>query len=410
MSTDLDDLDVREPRAGLRRDLGRHELVNGFIGFLFSCTGPVAVILAVGQGAGLSAGVVASWVSAVFCLNGVLTIIASRWSRQPLVYFWTIPGTVVVGQAMAAGTTWPETVGGFVMAAVLLVALALTRQVDRVMHLLPMPIVMAMVAGVFLRFGTDLVLAVDRDLAVAGPMVVAFVAVSAVPRLARWLPAVLVALAVGAVAVSLADRPAVEVSGRWVIDPVWTTPAFTGSAFIELTIPLLITVLVVQNGQGMAVLRAAGHDPRMNQVTGWCGVTSLVAAPFGGVSTCLAGPTNALVTASGERRRHYAAAIWCGVLAIGFGLLAPGMVRVITTMPEAYVAVLGGLAMLKPLQGAFQTAFSGPYVTGALVTFLVTVADITVFNIGSAFWGLVVGVVVSVLLDRDSRNNSREKS
>ena len=207
------------------------------------------------------------WYCTVFCLNGVLTIIASRWSRQPLVYFWTIPGTVVVGQAMAAGTTWPETVGGFVMAALLLVALGLTRQVDRVMHLLPMPIVMAMVAGVFLRFGTDLVLAVDRDLAVAGPMVVAFVAVSAVPRLARWLPAVLVALAVGAVAVSLADRPAVEVSGRWLIDPVWTTPAFTGSAFIELTIPLLITVLVVQNGQGMAVLRAAGHDPRMNQVT-----------------------------------------------------------------------------------------------------------------------------------------------
>ncbi|MDQ4112354.1 MAG: benzoate/H(+) symporter BenE family transporter, partial [Actinomycetota bacterium] len=53
---------------------------------------------------------------------------------------------------------------------------------------------------------------------------------------------------------------------------------------------------------------------------------------------------------------------------------------------------------------------SGPYVTGALVTFLVTVADITVFNIGSAFWGLVVGVAVSVLLDHDSRNNSREKS
>ena len=49
------DLDVRDEPTGLRRDLGRHELVNGFIGFLFSCTGPVAVILAVGQGAGLSA-------------------------------------------------------------------------------------------------------------------------------------------------------------------------------------------------------------------------------------------------------------------------------------------------------------------------------------------------------------------
>ncbi|MEU1596478.1 benzoate/H(+) symporter BenE family transporter [Streptomyces sp. NPDC005708] len=385
------------------RAFGRLELANGFVGFLFSCTGPVAVILAVGQSAGLSAAVVASWVSAVFCLNGVLTIVASLWSRQPLVYFWTIPGTVVVGQAMSAGTTWPEVVGGFCMAAVLLVLLGLSGQVDRVMRLLPMPIVMAMVAGVFLSFGTDLVRAVDTDLAVAGPMVIAFIVVSAVPRLARWLPAVLVALAAGAVAVLLGDHTGAGLSGRWLVHPVWTTPRFTGSAFVELTIPLLVTVLLVQNGQGMAVLRGVGHEPRMNQVTTVCGVTSLLSAPFGGASTCLAGPTNALVTASGEPRRHYTAAIWCGVLAIGFGLLAPGMVRVITTMPAAYVAALGGLAMLKPLQGAFQAAFVGSYATGALGTFLVTVSDITVWHIGAAFWGLLVGAAVSLVLEREWR-------
>nr|WP_167414044.1 benzoate/H(+) symporter BenE family transporter [Streptomyces carpinensis] len=54
---------------------------------------------------------------------------------------------MVVGQARSAGTTWPEVVGGFCMAAALLVLLGLSGQVDRVMRLLPMPIVMAMVAG-----------------------------------------------------------------------------------------------------------------------------------------------------------------------------------------------------------------------------------------------------------------------
>lgn len=121
-------------------------------------------------------------------------------------------------------------------------------------------------------------------------------------------------------------------------------------------------------------------------------------------------PTNALVTASGEPRRHYTAAIWCGVLAIGFGLLAPGMVRVITTTPAAYVAALGGLAMLKPLQGAFQAAFVGSYATGALVTFLVTVSDITVWHIGAAFWGLLVGATVSLGLERERRVVARRRS
>ena len=37
---------------------------------------------------------------------------------------------------------------------------------------------------------------------------------------------------------------------------------------------------------------------------------------------------------------------------------------------------------------------------GALVAFLVTVADLGLWNIGAAFWGLVAGIAVSWLLER----------
>ena len=56
--------------------------------------------------------------------------------------------------------------------------------------------------------------------------------------------------------------------------------------------------------------------------------------------------------------------------------------------------------MLRVLQAAFVTAFSSRFTLGALVTFVVTVADVTVLNIGAAFWGLVAGIVVSLLLER----------
>jgi benzoate membrane transport protein len=56
--------------------------------------------------------------------------------------------------------------------------------------------------------------------------------------------------------------------------------------------------------------------------------------------------------------------------------------------------------MLRVLQAAFVTAFSTRFTLGALVTFVVTVADVTVLNIGAAFWGLVAGIVVSLLLER----------
>jgi benzoate membrane transport protein len=263
--------------------------------------------------------------------------------------------------------------------------------------------VMAMVAGVFLGFGIDLVAAVDSDAMIAAPMVLVFLLATASPGLGRFVPPIIGALVVGVLAVvatGAIDGPAF--SGPWLAAPVLTAPLFTWSAAIELVVPLAITVLVVQNGQGMAVLREAGHRPPMNLVTVACGVVSLPAAAVGAISTSLTGPTNALLTASGERRRHYASALVCGSIAIVVGLLAPGFVRLLLAMPVAFVAALGGLAMLRALEGAFRTAFSGTHVTAALVTFLVTVAEVTFLNIGAAFWGLVAGVAVHILLARDA--------
>lgn len=387
-------------RPRLLRDLGPHELVNGAVGALFAMTGPVAVILAVGRAADLPQAVVASWVFGVFVLNGLLTIVTSLVYRQPLGFFWTIPGTVVVGQALTSALSWPEVVGAYLLSAAVMLVLGLTGQVERLMRLLPLPIVMAMVAGVFLQFGIDLVLAVDSDAALAAPMVLAFLVATAVPRLGRWMPPILAALAAGVLVVLLGGRvDGAGTAGPWVAQPLFQAPVFTWSAAVQLVVPLVITVLVVQNGQGRAVLRTAGHRPPMNVVTVLCGAVSFPAAAVGAISTCLTGPTNALLTASGERARHYAAAVWCGALAMAFGLLAPGMVRLMLAMPDAFVAALGGLAMLRALHGAFGAAFSGRFGTGALVTFLVTVADLTVLNVGAAFWGLVAGLVVARLVE-----------
>lgn len=88
------------------------------------------------------------------------------------------------------------------------------------------------------------------------------------------------------------------------------------------------------------------------------------------------------------------------MLAVGFGLLAPGAVHLMLGAPAAFVAALGGLAMLRALEGAFVTAFSGARPTGALVCFVVTVSGLEIAHIGAAFWGLVAGLVVTRLLDR----------
>ena len=393
----------RWPPLGLRqlgRDFGPLYAANGLIGLIFAATGPVAVILAVATQGGLSPAEIASWVFGVFFLNGALTVLACWLYRQPLAFFWTIPGTVLIGPALAH-LSWPEVVGAFVATGLLMLVLGLTGWVRRAMSLIPMPIVMGMVAGVFLRFGIDMVRALGTDVIVAAPMVLTFLLLSALATLGRWMPPIVGALLVGAVAVAVSGRfnpgPA---TSSWVAAPVLQSPQWSLQAMIELVVPLAITVLVVQNGQGFAVLRAAGHVAPVNVVTIACGAWSVLAAGVGAVSTCLTGPTNALLSASGIRSRHYVAGICCGLLAMVFGLFAPLFTRLMLATPPAFIAVLGGLAMLRVLQSAFVTAFGTRFTLGALVTFVVTITDVAVFNIGAAFWGLVTGLIVSLLLER----------
>jgi benzoate membrane transport protein len=381
-------------------DFGGLYAANALVAFIFAATGPVAVILAVGAQGGLAESDLSSWIFGAFFVNGLISIAFCLWYRQPLVFFWTIPGAVLVGPALGH-LSFPEVIGAFVATGLLMLALGFSGWVRRCMEAAPMPIVMAMVAGVFLRFGTGLVHAVRDDVAIAAPMVLVFVLLSFWKRPGRILPPVVGAMIVGGMAIAFLGS--FDPGNREILKlalPNLYLPVFSWQAMIELVVPLAITVLVVQNGQGFAVLTAAGHKPPIDAIAIACGAGSVATAFTGSVSSCLTGPVNAIISSSGKKQRHYTAGVMVGALALVFGLLSPVFTRLLLSTPPAYIAALGGLAMLRVLQTAFSVSFGGKFPLGALVTFLVTVADVPIFNIGAAFWGLVLGFLISWLLER----------
>ena len=232
-------------------------------------------------------------------------------------------------------------------------------------------------------------------------MVVTWLLLSVFPSIGRRIPPLIGALLVGAVATAVLGRFDTSTLGAIeFVRPVVQAPVWSLAAMIELVVPLAITVLIVQNGQGIAVLKAAGHEPPVDAITVACGVGAIASAAVGAVSTCLTGPTNAIITSSGERSRHYTAGIFTGLLAVAFGLLAPAFTRLMLHAPAAFIMTLAGLAMLRVLQAAFVTSFKDRFTLGALVAFLVTVADLGLLNIGAAFWGLLAGFAISWLLER----------
>lgn len=380
-------------------DWGPEYFANGLLGFVFSATGPVAIILSAAARGGLSAAELASWLFGAFFLNGAITLFMSWRFRMPLCFYWTIPGTVLVGQSLQH-LTFPEIIGGYYLSALLILAVGMSGLVRRAVAATPMPIVMAMVAGVFLRFGTDLVRTLAADPAIAWPMVLAFVLLGAT-ALKRRLPPLIGALVVGVgVTLLLGRADGTALGPLALVHPVLWMPHPSWAVLAELVVPLAVTVLVVQNGQGFAILTQLGHAPPVNTCTVVSGLGSLLGAAVGATSTCITGPTAALVTSGGEPRRQYTAALTLAVLAMAFGLLAPTVAGLLLAAPKALIAVLGGLAMLRVLHVAFATSFSGRFGNGALISFLVTVTDVPVLNIGGAFWGLVAGLAVSALLDR----------
>src|SRR3954463_5116607 len=339
-------------------DFGAVYAAIAFVAFLFACTGPVAIILSVGARGGLSESDIASWIFGGFLLNTIVSLVFTLLYRQPLIFLWSIPGAVLVAPALTP-LSFQEVIGAYHATGLLLLLLGLSGWFRKVMAAIPMPIVMAMVAGVFLRFGVDLVLAFRDDLWIALPMVAAFVLLTAGPaRFTRAIPPLIGALIVGALTVWIlgAFKPPQGALFAFA-SPNLYVPKFSWNAMVELVIPLAITVLAAQNAQGIAVLTTKGHTPPINAITAGCGVGSILVALVGTVSTCFTGPLTALVSSSGERERQYTAALGVCVLATIFGLLAPFFTRLLLGTPKTFIAVLAGLAMLRVLQAAFTASF-----------------------------------------------------
>jgi benzoate membrane transport protein len=386
--------------AGIFRHAFGHNLVNGFSAFLFAATGPGAMTLAVGTAANLPADQIAVWLFAGYALSGLLTIFVCYLYRQPLAFGYSMPALVIVGPALMH-LSLAEMVGAYLITGALILVLALTGFIRKATRALPEPIVMAMVAGVFMPYCLRMIDAFESGVWVAGAMIAGYLASSASPALQRQFPPLLSALVAGTVAVVATGQfsPDGDVVLR-VVTPVLIRPEFNVTAIIEFVIPLTVTVVGIHNTQGFAILRNAGYRPPENLSTLICGGGTMAYGMMGCVPAVVTGPANAILNVSGDRDWRFVGGIWFGIFFILFGLFAPSALQIGLALPTAFIATLAGLAMIPVLQSAFVSGFGGRFSLSALVTFLTTVAGVSIFGIGAAFWGLVFGYAVARIVER----------
>jgi benzoate membrane transport protein len=170
---------------------------------------------------------------------------------------------------------------------------------------------------------------------------------------------------------------------------------------IGVAVPLFAVTMASQNVPGVAVIRASGYRVPISPLVGWTGLANLLLAPIGGFALNLAAITAAICMgreAHEDPARRYVAAVAAGVFYAVIGLFGSTVVALLAAFPPELVAGIAGLALLATVGGALATAL-GPENEreAALVTFLTTASGVTLAGIGSAFWGLVLGVITLLI-------------
>jgi benzoate membrane transport protein len=354
--------------------------------------GTLPVVLAAADAVGATPAQASSWVSGLAIATALSALWLSVRHRMPIITAWSTPGAALI--ASSSGVPgFGGAVGAFVLAAVLILLTAAIRPLARLIEKIPASIAAAMLAGILLR----LVIAMVEHVPGAPLLVLPLVALFLVARILAPPFASLIVLVAGAlIAVGLGLVKPIPVLG--LSRPELVMPAWDMATLLGLGVPLYLVTMASQNLPGFAVLRASGYEPPTQAVLVVTGAASLGTAFFGAHTSNLAAISAALCTgpeAHPDPAERWKAGVFYAAWWALIALFGASLVGVFGALPPALLATVAGTALLGSMASAMGAALSADQDRFAAAgTLAVTASGVTLMGVGSAFWGLVFGVLV----------------
>ncbi|MEG5265877.1 benzoate/H(+) symporter BenE family transporter [Pseudomonas sp. JDS28PS106] len=387
-------------RAPLRplADSSPSAVVAGFIAMMTGCTSSLVLMFQAGQAAGLTGGQISSWLWSLFLGMAICSIGLSLRYRTPITVAWSTPGAALLITSLG-GVSYPEAIGAFITSGLLVTICGLTGSFERLVRRLPASLAAALLAGILFKIGSEIFIAAQHRTSLVLGMFFTYLIIKRVSPRYAVLAALLVGIAVsGMLGLLNFSGFALELAA-----PVWTTPSFSLAATISIGIPLFVVAMASQNMPGVAVLRADGYDTPTSPLITVTGIASLLTAPFGSHGINLAAISAAICTgphAHEDKSKRYTAAIWCGIFYGIAGLYGATLAALFAAFPKELVLSIAALALFGSIINGLTVAMSEPSEReAALITFMVTASGLTLFSVGSAFWGIVAGVLTLLILN-----------
>ncbi len=374
----------------LWQDFSRQAAMQGVLVAIVGYASSVAIVVQGLKAVGASSEQIASGLFVLGLGKGLVAIGLSLWTRMPISIAWTTPGLALLAVTPAVQGGFNAAVGAFIVAAMLIMLTALWSPLARLINAIPKAIANAMLAGIIFKLCLAPFVALKQSPLIAGAVLLTWVVMLKVNRLYA-VPAA-VAVAVSAI---IATGQTGGSAGFILPSITLIPPVFTLEAIISIAIPVYIVTMASQNITGLAVLATFDFKPNPREGLLATGAVSLLTAPLGAPAINFAAITAALCAspeAHPDPARRYVAAVVGGVGYIALALLAGTVTALVVYASPLLIEAAAGLALI----GSFASATANALAVEedrvpAMATLLVTASGLALFNIGPAFWGLLIG-------------------
>ncbi|MCU4414060.1 benzoate/H(+) symporter BenE family transporter [Acinetobacter sp. WU_MDCI_Axc73] len=378
------------------RDFSLPAAFAGFVTFLIGISVSAVLVIQAAQILGATTEQITSWFWALGIGIGLSGLILSWKFKYPVATSWSTAGLALI-IATGSGYSLHEAIGAFLVCGLITALLGFFGVFEKVLAYIPQSLTSAMLAGVLLKFG----IAIFANMQDHWQFILSLLAVYIVSKRVWPRYCIVITVVIGIIMCPFFMEFHPPVLHWTLAEPVWITPKFTWSAILGLALPLFVINMASQYLPGIAMIKSYGYQPHVNQLIGWTGTTQTLLAPFGCYTVNIAAISAAVSLddqVHPDPAKRYIAGISCGFFYILMGLFAATLTSLLMSFPTLFIMALAGIALFGTISHNIAIAFHEPNDReAALLTFLCSASGVQFFGIGSAFWGLIFGIVVSII-------------
>ena len=385
------------------RDSSLGTLISGFLVVLVAVTGPIVIQLTAAKNGSFTDAQTSNWIFITWFTSGLFGLFLSLRFRMPMIGSPSTASMVLLVTSLQTHSI-NEAVASYIIVAITFIVIGATGAMRTIMKFIPHEVIMAMLAGVLFQFGVQIFTSFTAEPWLVAIMVLVFFFARRLQVRTPVVPVFLVGIAL-TIALGKLEFNGAELF--WV-HPEFIEPDFTWASAINLALPMVLATLATQYAPGFAVLRSARYQPPVKYSILTSGLISLITAPFGntGVNTSTITANIAVGEhADPDKTTRYTAGVLCGIFYITAAVFTIPIIDLFRMLPPAVIATIAGLALLPALANSLHESVAG--VAGrevAMVTLLITISGIEPLGLGSPFWGLVAGMLLSAIPFNSRKN------